>query len=76
MMETVEAKLRRQIAELEAKVADLRAERKVLRDIICARGPESKDTTEAEYLEMLHNHVPGSGLKFLAELGIDPFKKT
>jgi hypothetical protein len=75
-MPTNEDELRRRIAELEAEVADLRAERKVLRDIICAKAPPARETTEAEYLEMLHNHVPGSGLKSLAELGIYPLKKT
>jgi hypothetical protein len=29
---------------------------------------------EEEIIEMMKNHVPGSGLKFLAELGIYPIK--
>ena len=74
-MSTNEDELRRRIAELEAKVADLRAERKVLRDIICAKAPNGIETTEAEYLEMFHNHVPGAGLKFLEELGLYPLRK-
>ena len=73
---TIEEELRQRIVELEEENADLRAQRRVLRDIICATGPESKETTEAEYLEMMHNHVPGSGLKFLASLGIFPMKQS
>ena len=71
---TNEEELRQRIAELEDENADLRAQRRALRDIICATGPNSRETTEAEYLEMLHNHVPGSGMKFLESLGIYPQK--
>ena len=73
---TIEQELRQRVAELEDENADLRAQRRALRDIICATGPDSKETTEAEYLEMLHNHVPGSGLKFLESLGIYPMKQS
>ena len=81
-MPTNEDELRRRIAELEAENARLRdtlewvkAERKELREIIFAQAPAETETTEEEYLEMMKNHVPGAGLKFLAELGIYPFKK-
>ena len=74
-MPTNEDDLRPRIAELEAEIVELRAERKALRDVICARTPPAKETTEEEYIEMMKNHVPGAGLKFLAELGIYPFKK-
>jgi hypothetical protein len=39
------------------------------------KAPPAKETTEEEYMEMMKNHVPGAGLKFLAELGIYPHKK-
>ncbi|HEX3147660.1 MAG TPA: hypothetical protein VHR66_06215 [Gemmataceae bacterium] len=72
---TVEDELRRRIAELEEDVADLRRERKELRDILCARVPAPKETSDEEYMEMMRNHVPGSGLKFLQSLGIDPLTR-
>jgi hypothetical protein len=75
-MRNSDEELRRRIAELEAEVIELRAERKLLRDAICAKAPPAKETTEQEYLEMMRNHVPGSGLKFLEGLGIYPLKKT
>ena len=75
MTPTLENELRRRIADLEEEVAELRAERKELRDIICAKAPPPKEVTEEEYLEMMRNHVPGKGLEFLRSLGIDPLKK-
>jgi len=72
MMGTNEEALRQRIAGLEAEVADLRAERKLLRDVICAKAPPGTETTEAEYIAMMQNHVPGSGRKFLEGLGILP----
>ena len=71
---SLEVQLRQRIVELEDENADLRAQRRALRDIICANGPESREVTEAEYVEMFHNHVPGSGRKFLESLGIYPDK--
>jgi regulator of replication initiation timing len=75
MTPNVEEELRRRIAELEEEVADLRAERKELRDIVCAKVTPAKETTEEEYMEMMRNHVPGAGIAFLRSLGIDPLKK-
>jgi hypothetical protein len=75
MTPNLEAELRRRIAELEEQVEKLRAERRELRDILCANAPPMKETTEEEYLEMMRNHVPGAGLKALEKLGINPFKK-
>ena len=79
MSPSTEDELRRRIAELEAQNARLRKtldwvkeERKELRDIVCAQVPEGTETTEEEYREMMKNHVPGSGRRFMEELGIIP----
>lgn len=72
---------RRRIAELEAENARLRdsleaakAERKELRDRIFGPVKEEDLPTEEEYLQLMKNHVPGSGMKFLEELGLLPRK--
>jgi hypothetical protein len=79
MTPTLEQELRTRIADLERENAEFRQtlewvkeERKELRDIVCAGVPEGPETTEEEYLEMLKNHVPGSGRRFMEELGILP----
>jgi hypothetical protein len=72
MTPTLEQELRRRIAELEEDNAELRSERRILRDIITARMPPGREVTELEYLDMMKNHVPGSGRKFFEELGILP----
>jgi hypothetical protein len=83
MSQTNEDFFRSRVAELEAENTRLRetlemvkAERKELRDIVC--GPVSQEDlpTEEELIEMVKNHVPGSGLKFFAELGIHPRKPS
>lgn len=88
MDQTNNEALRRRIAELEAENARLanengalrefndllQAQRKEHLDMILGPVDESKLPTEEEYIEMMKNHVPGSGLKFLAELGIYPTK--
>jgi regulator of replication initiation timing len=70
-----EDELRRRIADLEAENAELRAERKELRERIYGPVREEDLPGEEVYLEMMKNHVPGAGLKFLAELGIYPMKQ-
>lgn len=72
---------RRRIAELEAENARLRdslefvkAERKALRDELYGPARIETETTDEEYQDRLKNHVPGSGMKFLEELGLDPRK--
>ncbi len=72
MTPNLEEELRRRIAELEEDNAELRAERRILRDIIAAKAPPGRVVTELEYLDMMRNHVPGSGRKFFEELGILP----
>ena len=74
---------RRRIAELEAENARLRqslesvkAERKDLRDRVYGPVKEEDLPTEEEYLELMKNHVPGSGMKFLEELRLLPRKAT
>ncbi|HEX3147775.1 MAG TPA: hypothetical protein VHR66_06800 [Gemmataceae bacterium] len=71
------------VAELEAENTRLRetlemvtAERKQLRDIVCGPDRPEDRPTEADYIEMMKNHVPGSGLKFFADLGIFPRKPS
>jgi hypothetical protein len=79
MTPSLEEELRSRIAELEKENARLvqvlewtKEERKELRDIVFANAPPSRETSEEEYLEMMRNHVPGSGRKFMEELGIIP----
>jgi hypothetical protein len=76
MTRETEAELRQRIAELEAEVAELRKDRKELRDALCAGAPPMQETSEEEYLEMMRNHVPGAGLKFLEQLGLYPLRKS
>ena len=77
--------LNQRISELEAENATLRdfnkllqAQRKEHLDIILGPPEEldeaALDVLEREQMEMLKNHVPGSGLKFFAELGIYPIE--
>jgi predicted nuclease with TOPRIM domain len=75
--------LRDRIASLETENARLRetlemvkAERKELRDRICGPVNEEDLPSEEEYLAMIRDHVPGSGVKFLEELGIHLETKT
>lgn len=79
----IEDELRRRIAELEAENKSLKdfnellkAQRKEHLDMILGPEKELDDAAlsaiEQEMAEMIKNHVPGSGLKFLAELGIHP----
>jgi hypothetical protein len=73
----------RRIAELEAEVARLKnslevakTERKELRERLYGPVKEEDLPTEAEYLEMVKNHVPGSGSKLLERLGLKPKAST
>lgn len=83
MEHNLEEQLRRRIAELEKENAYLKgfnellqAQRKEYLDIILGPpGPEDPEM-EKQLIEMMKNHVPGSGLKFFAELGIHPRKPT
>jgi hypothetical protein len=75
----LEEQLRRRIADLEAEVARLKdslefvkADRKALWEEHYGPVPVENLATEEEIVAMMKNHVPGSGLKFLAELGIYP----
>ena len=83
MSQTSEEFYRFRASELETENARLRetlemvkAERKELRDIVCGPDRPEDRPTEEDYIEMMKNHVPGSGLKFFAELGIFPRKPT
>ncbi len=69
----------RRITELEAENARLRRIIQILKDESrplwekeLAKYPPVRETTEAEYEEMMRNHVPGSGERFLKELGLLP----
>ena len=77
MTESTDQAYQRRIAELEAENARLKdsleyvkAERKALRDELYGEIQIDVETTEAEYLERIKNHVPGSGVKFFEELGL------
>jgi hypothetical protein len=87
MTPSTEAELRARIAELEAQNAALqrslefvRQDRKELREELYKGLPPSPEMSEEEeeklYLEMLKNHVPGSGMKFLESLGLYPLRKA
>lgn len=72
---------RKRIAELEAENARLRevlevvkAERRELAEQVYGPVPEKYRPTEEELIEVMRNHVPGSGARLLAELGITPRK--
>jgi predicted nuclease with TOPRIM domain len=74
---------RSRLAELEAENARLRetldmvkAERKELRDRLDGPINDENLPSEGEYMELMKSHVPGSGLKFFADLGIFPIKPT
>ncbi len=67
----------RRITELEAENARLRdalefvkAERKALRDELYGPVHIDVETTDDEYLQRMKNHQPGSGVRFLEELGL------
>lgn len=83
MEQDLEAQLRQRISELEKENARLKdslefvkADRKALRDELYGPVREEDLPTEEEVLEMMKNHVPGSGMKFLEELGILPEKRS
>ena len=83
MSQTSEEFYRTRATELETENARLRetlelvkAERKELRDIVCGPDRPEDRPTEEDYIEMMKNHVPGSGLKFFADLGIFPRKPS
>ena len=83
MSQNSEEYYRTRATELEMENARLRetlqmvtAERKELRDIVCGPVREQDRPSEEDYLEMMRNHIPGSGMKFLAELGIFPEKTS
>jgi hypothetical protein len=83
MENNLEAQLRQRIADLEAENARLKdsldfvkADRKALREELYGPVPEERLATEEEIIEMMRNHVPGSGLKFFADLGIVPRKSS
>jgi hypothetical protein len=74
---------RKRITELEAENARLRqtleevkADRRQLAERVYGPVPEKYRPTEEELLEVMRNHVPGSGARILAELGITPRKPT
>jgi hypothetical protein len=83
MEHDLEAQLRQRIADLEKENARLKdslefvkADRKALRDELYGPVRDEDLPSEEEVLEMMRNHVPGSGMKFLAELGIFPEKRS
>ena len=74
---------RQRIAELEAENARLKqrleiamAERRELRNRLYGSISEADLPKEEEYLEMMRNHVPGSGMMFLERLGLLPRKSS
>jgi predicted nuclease with TOPRIM domain len=73
----------KRIAELEAENARLReildevkADRRELAERVYGPVPDKYRPTEEELMEVMRNHVPGSGARILAELGITPRKPT
>lgn len=83
MSQMNEEMYKRRIAELEAENARLRdslefvkAERKALRDELYGPVQIDVETTDEEYAQRIQNHVPGSGLKFLEEIGLDLGKSS
>ena len=77
MSPTSEEFYRKRIAELEAENARLReildevkADRRQLAERVYGPVSEKDRPTEEELMEVMRNHVPGSGARLLAELGI------
>ena len=71
----------KRIAELEAENARLRelldevkADRRELAERVYGPVPDEYRPTEGELIELMRNHVPGSGMKWLAEMGLYPRK--
>ena len=67
------------IAQLEAENARLRhtldevkADRRQLAEQVYGPVPDKYRPTEEEVIEAMRNHVPGSGLKWLTEIGSLP----
>jgi predicted nuclease with TOPRIM domain len=72
---------RKRIAELEAENARLRelldevkADRRQLAERVYGPVPDKYRPTEEELIELMRNHVPGSTMKWLAEMGLYPRK--
>jgi hypothetical protein len=83
MEHNLESQLRQRIAELEKENARLldslefvKADRKALRDELYGPVREEDLPTEEEIIELMKNHVPGSGMKFVEGLGILPEKRS
>ncbi len=79
MSQSNKAEQIRRIQELEAENGRLRqslewvnADRRELRQMAFANSPPLPETSEEEFRVLLKNHVPGSGRKFMEELGIIP----
>jgi len=71
----------KRIAELEAENARLRkrldvitADRRQLYQRVYGPAEEEYMATDEEYLVAMKTHVPGSGMKWLAEMGLYPRK--
>ena len=78
-----EAAYQQRITRLEAENALLReildevkADRRELAERVYGPVPDKYLPTEEEVLEAMRNHVPGSGMKWLAEMGLYPRKPT
>ena len=61
-------------ARLRESLDFVKAERKELRDELYGPVKIDHPTTEDELIEVMKNHVPGSGARLMAELGISPEK--
>ena len=73
----------KRISQLEAENARLReildevkADRRELAERVYGPVPDKYRPSEEEVLEAMRNHVPGSGMKWLAEMGLYPRKPT
>jgi hypothetical protein len=83
MNPTNEEAYRQRIAQLEAENARLReildevkADRRQLAELVYGPVSEKDRPTEEELIELMRNHVPGSTMKWLAEMGLYPRKAT
>ena len=73
----------KRIAQLEAENARLRqtldevkADRRQLAEQVYGPVPDEYRPTEEELIELMRTHVPGSTMKWLAEMGLYPMKPT
>jgi cytochrome c-type biogenesis protein CcmH/NrfG len=68
------AELERENARLRETLEEVKADRRQLAEQVYGPVPDKDRPTEEEAIEAMQNHVPGSGMKWLADKGLYPKK--